>query len=391
MRLLVIGGRLQGTEAVYLAGKAGHETVLADRHPAPPASGLADRHVAIDITADEAATRSLARTCDAILPAFEDREALTWLAEHAPRWGVPLLFDIRAYGVTHSKIASGRLFAALDIPRPRPWPACGYPAIVKPDVASGSESVHVVRDAAELDAARAALAARGHRAVVQEYVPGPSLSLEVLGRRGAVHTLQVTGLEFDAGLDCKRVFAPVAAAPLALTRLEDVAQRLARALDLQGIMDVEVIVRDGSEPVVLEIDARLPSQTPTAVFWSTGVNMVDLLLKTTLDGHPPAINLTPRRACVHQHIRVADGQLAVVGEHVLAGARPLQRVPGFFGADEALTDRAAGFPCWTATLTVAAATVAQARARATAVLAEIAAAENATLVPEQPAAGAGSP
>ena len=49
----MVGGKLQGTEAVYLAAKAGHETVLVDRREDPPASGLAERFVVADITADE--------------------------------------------------------------------------------------------------------------------------------------------------------------------------------------------------------------------------------------------------------------------------------------------------------------------------------------------------
>ena len=58
MRLLIVGGKLQGTEAAYLAAKAGWETVLVDRREAPPAAGLADVHVIADVTADEARTRS---------------------------------------------------------------------------------------------------------------------------------------------------------------------------------------------------------------------------------------------------------------------------------------------------------------------------------------------
>ena len=61
MRLLVVGGKLQGTEAVYLAAKAGWETVLVDRREAPPAAGLADRHVVTDIVADETLSRRWSR------------------------------------------------------------------------------------------------------------------------------------------------------------------------------------------------------------------------------------------------------------------------------------------------------------------------------------------
>ena len=36
MRLAVVGGKLQGTEAAYLAGKAGYDVVLIDRRPGRP-------------------------------------------------------------------------------------------------------------------------------------------------------------------------------------------------------------------------------------------------------------------------------------------------------------------------------------------------------------------
>ena len=190
---------------------------------------------------------------------------------------------------------------------------------------------------------------------------GPSLSLEVLAWGGRAVPLQVTGLEFDAAYDCRRVVAPVGEAagePAAagpggacawdaavsagvLAAFDAASVRVAEGLGLNGLMDVEVMVgRDG--PKLLEIDARLPSQTPTAVYWSSGLNIVELLERTVRDAAPPAIDRTPRRACVYQHVRASRGMLDVLGEHVMGGAGPLRLVPGFFGADEALTDYAPG-------------------------------------------------
>ena len=412
MRLLVLGGRLQGTEAVYLAQKAGYETILMDRSPAPPAAGLADRHVAADIMADESSSRSLARTCDAILPACEDEVALEWLTERASEWGVPLLFDMAAWRVTRSKRASRRLFEHLGVSRPEPWPACGFPVVVKPDGASGSYGVSMAADEIALTAASAALVAAGHEVVVEEYVSGPSLSLEVLGWHGRGLPLQVTGLELDSVYDCKRVVAPVgeaaAGAPAAaglgrsassagsacpwdweqavghgvLARFAAMSVRLAEGLGLNGIMDVEVMVRDGLEPQVLEIDARLPSQTPTAVYWSSGLNVVELLVETARRGEPPTVCRSVRRACVYQHVVARDGRLEVAGEHALAKARPLRRLPGLFGADEVLTDREPGAGTWVATLITTADDVAAARARGARAIQRLAQADGLELEPE---------
>ena len=380
MRLLIVGGKLQGTEAAYLAAKAGWETVLVDRRPAPPAAGLAGRHVAADVTADEERTRALVESCDAVLPACEDERTLAWLAARVPGWGVPLLFDLDAYRVTASKLASRRLFADLGVPRPADWPACGYPAVVKPSTASGSEGVSVVHGAAALTAAQDALRAAGHEVVTEEYVAGPSLSIEVLAWDGRAAPMQVTGLEFDAGYDCRRVVAPVGAAATgteaqvgpggacdwdhgataaALAALDAAAVRLAAGLRLRGIMDVEVMLR-GDAPMVLEIDARLPSQTPTAVYWSSGLNLVELLARTAAAAAPPVVDRAPRRACVYQHRRVAGGIIAVVGEHVMGAAGPLRTVPGFHGAAEALTDHRPGATQWAATLITTGRSVAEA-------------------------------
>jgi pyrrolysine biosynthesis protein PylC len=403
VKLLIVGGKLQGTEAVYLAQKAGWETVLVDRRDAPPASGLADRHVVADVTADETVTRSLVRSCDAVLPACEDLATLEWLAARVPGWDVPLLFDIDAYRVSSSKKASSRLFAELDVPRPVPWPECDFPVVVKPDTASGSEGVTIVHDEEALSAAAARLEAAGHSApVIEEYVAGPSLSIEVLAWNGRAVPLQVTGLEFDEVYDCRRVVAPVGeshesgtaalaaggacdwqrAVPRGTSSvLGTVGCRIAEGLGLRGLMDVEVMV-SGSLPKLLEIDARMPSQTPTVVLWSSGLNILELLYRTVADGAPPEVGVASRRACVYEHVYAHDGRLEIVGEHVMGSAAPLRLVPGFCGADEAVTDYRPGGASWSATLIVAADDVAQAQASAADVVGELARMENLQVAPE---------
>ncbi|MEZ5125156.1 MAG: 3-methylornithine--L-lysine ligase PylC [Thermoleophilia bacterium] len=383
MRLLIVGGRLQGTEAAYLAAKAGIETVLVDRCPTPPAVGLVDRFVAADITADEARSRALARSCDAILPACENLATLEWLSRRATAWDVPLLFDLPAYRVTASKSASWRLFDALGVDHPAGWPDCAYPVVVKPDAASGSEGVVLAKDAEAVLSAQQHLRATGHDAVVEAFVGGVSLSLEVLASDGVAMSLQATELEFDGQYDCKRVVAPIAAAlpETVMAELLRLGERLALGLGLCGIMDLEVQA-NGHELTVLEIDARLPSQTPTAVYWSSGINVVSELLRAARGTRPVVVDRTPRCACIYQHVRVEGGKLEVVGEHALAVARPLTSVPCFYGADEALTDCAAGRESWVATLIATGPSVIQARNRAQATVEAIAADHHLTVMPE---------
>ena len=118
MRLVVVGGKLQGTEAAYLGLKAGYHVVLVDRRPGVPASGLAAETHVFDVCEDEARTRQLFMGCDAVLPACEDDDTLVWLGGHAAAWGVPLLVDLPAFSVSSSKLRSNRLFDQLGVSRP---------------------------------------------------------------------------------------------------------------------------------------------------------------------------------------------------------------------------------------------------------------------------------
>ena len=350
MKVAVIGGKLQGAEACYLAHKAGWQVVLVDKNPQVPAAGLADRFIALNV-ADEHNPPPALRAVDLIIPALENQQALAGLQ----RWGrepaVALAFDARAYAISSSKIASNQLFESCGIAIPRRWPACGCPAVVKPSAGSGSQQVRVFNDPQLL---QRHLAKSAQPQVVQEFIPGPSYSLEIIGRPGRYIPLMVTDLEMDARYDCKRVRTPTKMTATRVAEFEQIAMTIAEALQLKGLMDVEVIAND-NRLKVLEIDARLPSQTPTAVYWATGLNMVALLAElflreSTLIDKPPASG----RAVVYEHIHVTPGRLEVCGEHIMAACGSLKVQSGFFGADEAITDYAPGRRQWAATLIFAA-------------------------------------
>jgi len=284
--------------------------------------------------------------------------------------GRPLAFDPRAYRVSSSKLMSDRLFAELEIPAPLPWPRAGFPLLAKPSGSSGSRGVRIILNADQL---RAEFPDGGAAAgwVAQEYLPGPSYSLEVIAAGGGARCFQVTDLFVDAGHDCKRVTAPTELCPRLVAEFERIGLALADAIDLRGLMDVEVIL-NGGRLKVLEIDARLPSQTPTAVFWSSGENLVQLLGEAACGRELPAPRpFTSMRAVVYEHVQVSPGRLEIGGEHVMAGADILRLHRNFFGADEALTDYAPGRSGWRATLIVTGGTRDEAWRRRCEVLADI--------------------
>lgn len=351
MLIALIGGKLQGVELTYLAHKAGWEVIVIDKRPGVPASGLCDRFIQLDVK-DTGGLEAVLNGIDLVIPATENRETLDILHRWCSEKGMPLAFDADAYAISSSKLESDRLFAQIKIPAPVSWPGCGFPLIAKPSGGSGSKGVQIFHDRRQLEKRfPGSLPPEGW--VLQEYMEGPSYSLEVVGVPGQYLPLQVTDLKMDAGYDCKRVLAPTELSFQQVGQFEEIAVKIAEAIQLKGLMDVEVILHKG-ELKVLEIDARFPSQTPTAVYHSTGINMIELLFSTTRNPFEKVFLDLPKLlvSVVYEHIKVSAQTIEVCGEHIMSDAGPLHLEPGFFGADEAITNYVPGSTDWVATLII---------------------------------------
>lgn len=345
MRTAVIGGSLQGVEAVYLAHKAGWEVLLIDKKPLVPASGLCDTFVQLDVTQVKELD-VVFRDIDLVIPATENAHALNSLVQWGRSSDIPLAFDADSYGISSSKRKSDRLFSGIGVPAPLPWPGCGFPLIAKPVKGSGSKGVRLFQNQKQLEKCFSILSFNDW--VLQEYVAGSSYSLEVIGYPNNYSTLQVTDLEMDEDYDCKRVLAPTQLSPKQVMQLEKISLKIAQALPLKGLMDVEVVVHNG-QMKVLEIDARLPSQTPTAVYWSRGINMLELLEQLFLNQENKKSQPT-ERGVVYEHIKVTTEAIEVCGEHIMTHGGPLQVHTDFFNADEAISNYVPGKNTWIATL-----------------------------------------
>jgi len=359
MRVAIIGGKLQGLEAVYLAKKAGWQTLLIDKEPEVPAAGLCDRFLCLDLlnAADQKQLQTaLDRDIDLIIPALENRKVLENLTTISALTGVPLAFDPAAYDLSSSKRKSDHFFAELNLPQPLPWPQGTFPYLAKPSAASGSEGVKLLESEAELKRFQTETTASPDQWVIQEFIEGPSYSIEVIGDGKRFIPLQVTDLYMDEQYDCRRVVAPSILTTDQQQDFAALAATLASSIGLLGVMDVEVILHN-QRLKLLEIDARLPSQTPTAVYHSSGVNLLELIAAVFTGGllqapspAPPAHN----QAALFEHLVVTPDGLQTAGEHVIASAGPLTHLCGFFGADEALTNYQPGLKSWVATLIITA-------------------------------------
>ena len=355
MKVVIVGGKLQGMEAAYLAQKAGWEVFLIDKNPKAPAIGMCNSFYEINIKEnEEGRLADIIHGKDLVIPALEDIEVVKIIKNAAASQNVAVAFDVEANVVSSSKLKSDKLFVDNNIPVPRYWPDCSVPVIVKPSELSGSYGVRKFIDEDTLKKFIEDVQSKGEVWVIQEYLEGTSYSLEVMGYKGNYTTLQITEIQVDASYDCKRVLAPVIMEEQLQKEIHKVSVELARILNLTGIMDIEVII-DKGQLKVLEVDVRLPSQTPITVYKSTGINVLTQLADIYVYDRLPVVkNLLENKYVIFEHISISPRKMETLGEHIMTEAGPLQLVENFFGADEAITNYCSDKEDWVATLIICA-------------------------------------
>jgi len=348
-KVAIVGGKLQGTEAAYLARKAGMESLLIDLNENAPAAGLCDQFLCCDVTQESKELVRALNDVDFILPANENEAVLKALVRLAEKHRYRLAFDKDAYSISSSKLLSDRLIHENGIPAPRYYPDGKAPYIVKPSGFSGSEGVRRFETEEELK--RFLQTVHAGEWVAQEFLDGPSYSIEVIGKPGNYRTYEITEIHMASDYDCKKVTAPCPITREQEEGFRQIAVKLAELVKLRGIMDVEVI-DDGDGFKVLEIDARIPSQTPTVVYHTGGVNFMEELADLFCHGWPSGKDInkeTKKKYCSYEHFMINNGKITEHGEHIMSEGGILTLRENFFGADEVISDFADGESPWRGT------------------------------------------
>ncbi len=342
--ILIVGGKLQGMEACYLAKKAGITTILVDQNPDAPAQYLCDTFLCQDLFEKGPEVTQAFLDADMILPALENDEVLSWLDRDSKAQGYTLAFDWEAYQLSSSKLRSDQLFQQLGIPAPAYFPAGRFPYIGKPISDSGSHGVLFLDTRDKLQSALD----RQEPMIIQEYLTGPSYSIEIIGKPGNYRTYEITQIHMDDVYDCNRVTAPCGLPKKVEDGFRKMAETIAEEIHLHGIMDLEVIDHRGVLKI-LEIDARIPSQTPAAVLHSSGMNLLEELYDLFCTGSFQTPQQRQGKFVSYEHHLVDGGNIQGLGEHIMVEGAPLRYMPGFLGADEAMTDYEPGKTLWRGT------------------------------------------
>jgi carbamoyl-phosphate synthase large subunit len=153
--------------------------------------------------------------------------------------------------------------------------ACALPAIVKPRSGSGSRGIHLLERREELDALP-----RDATLLVQEHLPGPEYSLDVLARADG-HVAGVVPrarLKVDSGI-------AVTGRTLHDERLDAFAREVAALIELTTVANVQVKEDADGAPALLEVNPRFPGTMPLTV--AAGIDMPRLAIAEALGAAIP--------------------------------------------------------------------------------------------------------
>jgi len=148
--------------------------------------------------------------------------------------------------------------------------AIELPAIVKPRSGSGSRGIRLVERRSELEALE-----RDGTLLVQEHLPGPEHSLDVLARSDG-HVAAVVPrerLKVDSGI-------AVTGRTLHDDGLDAFAREVAAAIELTTVANVQVKEDADGEPALLEVNPRFPGTMPLTI--ASGVDMPRLAIGEAL-------------------------------------------------------------------------------------------------------------
>jgi biotin carboxylase len=327
--LIVLGAGAGQLGAYAGARRLGVETIACDVDPAAfcVREGLADRFERISAM-DAGAVEALARRERAgglISPGTDGPVRVA--AEVATALGLPHAVDAATAARVTDKREQRRAFDAAGVPHPA-WSedGTGLPAdarvVVKPAAAQGQRGIEIVEPGGDLAPAVAAAReiSRDGRALCEEFVEGPELTVNAFLAAGRFVPLTVTDREraLAFGVATAHLYPslhPVAAVVAA-------AEAACRALGLtDGPTYTQVLLAPGG-PRVMEVAARLGGGHDAELCHTAlGVDLSAAAVNAALGRSPGPLVPTSDRAAVVRFLIAPAGRLLRVDG--LAEARAL--------------------------------------------------------------------
>lgn len=307
-RLLIIGASILQLPAIKKAKELGHYVAVADFNPEAVGIPYADEFYNAS-TIDIEAICKVAEEFkpDGIMTLATDMPMRS-IAAATSRLGLPGISMDTAIKST-DKGEMIRAFKAHGVESP--WfyiienimmlnallPTLSYPCILKPTDNAGSRGVILVNSEEQLIEAYqySVSQSRGGLVILEEYMTGPEVSVEVMVVDGEVHVLQVTDkLTTGAPYFVEMGHNQPSMLPTAdLEKIKDLACRAVKSVGINcGPSHVEIKLTP-TGPKMVELGARMGGDCITThlVPLSTGVDMIKATIDMAL-GQTPDITPT---------------------------------------------------------------------------------------------------
>ena len=196
-------------------------------------------------------------------------------------------------------------------------PDVAFPCIMKPTDNSGSRGVVLCNDLAELEKeySYTRASSRGGAVIIEEYMRGSEVSVEVITVNGEPHVLQVTDkLTTGAPHFVEMGHSQPSRLPAAdVEKIRDLARRAVKAVGIEnGPAHVEIMLTE-TGPKMVELGARMGGDCITThlVPLSTGIDMIRATIEIAC-GDTPDISPKFEKGSAIRYFSVPNGTITAV-------------------------------------------------------------------------------
>lgn len=308
MKALVLAGGLPQIELIKQLKDRGVTTVLCDGNVNAIARPYADIFYQIAIFDVEAVKEvALKESVDFLITVCADQVLLV-VAQVSEMLGLPCYIDYQTAVNVSDKKYMKKIFWEHDIPTSKyvelteldldAIKYLSYPLVVKPVDAYSSRGVRKVWNQQELETyfAEAAKISRTGGVIVEEFVAGEEISVDVYVENGKAKLLCVSNSEKITDNGRFVIFRgryPVAASEGIMHQIQEVAQKIADAFHLVDSPMLIQMINNGEHVSVLEFCARTGGNMKYLLIKrACGFDVIKAVIDLTL-GEKPQVELLP--------------------------------------------------------------------------------------------------
>ena len=271
MKALVLAGGVPQISLIKNLKNRGITTVLCDYYEKPVARPYADVFYQVSTLDVEGITKiAIDENVNFVITVCTDQALLT-VARVSEVLNLPCYIDFQTALNVTNKSYMKKIFSENNIPT-APYVVCGklaepdelnmeYPLIVKPVDCNSSKGVKRVENYIELKKAfdDAVKFSRTATTVIEKFINGKELSVDVFVENGKAHVLCISELEKIPEKDKFIIFrtkCPALIPDNVYKSVEDTVQKIADAFKLKNSPMLVQMISSGSKIYVLEFSAR---------------------------------------------------------------------------------------------------------------------------------------